>query len=430
MFHTPLGDLGPKRVRLRALTASLCSLTLCFIGSATVLTVLSLAHSHTTPTHAAQAHGNKKSAAIKRIFADLRELNDDPSDQYYAMPREDNIFDWHFTIRGPTETAFEGGIYHGRIILPLDYPMKPPNIMLLTPNGRFVVRQKICLSISAYHPESWNPAWGVRTMLEAIISFMPSKGEGAIGSLDYTPDERKRLAAQSHAYECPDCGLVKEVLEENTPELGSVVAREAGGDGGGEGVNKYAEQAKALHMHAATGPTLVRNASEMAKEEAAARKEDDEGPMAVPVPAASGAGGGEARGGEGKREEKQHGVGDDEVRRQPVVQPTADGAAAVSELRQRAGRPAGGGGGGGEEKMPERAAAAAATPAPPHNTQPAVAAVAAAAPARAPVRAVAPAAPAAPAAASGPSKTDRALVAIAWVLFFAITALLFRKLLR
>ena len=391
LFHTPLGDLGPKRVRLRALTASLCSLTLCFIGSATVLTVLSLAHSHTTPTHAAQAHGNKKSAAIKRIFADLRELNDDPSDQYYAMPREDNIFDWHFTIRGPTETAFEGGIYHGRIILPLDYPMKPPNIMLLTPNGRFVVRQKICLSISAYHPESWNPAWGVRTMLEAIISFMPSKGEGAIGSLDYTPDERKRLAAQSHAYECPDCGLVKEVLEENTPELGSVVAREAGGDGGGEGVNKYAEQAKALHMHAATGPTLVRNASEMAKEEAAARKEDDE------------------------------------VRRQPVVQPTADGAAAVSELRQRAGRPAGGGGGGGEEKMPERAAAAAATPAPPHNTQPAVAAVAAAAPARAPVRAVA---PAAPAAASGPSKTDRALVAIAWVLFFAITALLFRKLLR
>ena len=34
----------------------------------------------------------------------------------------------------------------------------------------------------------------VRTVLLAIIGFMPTKGEGAIGSLDYTPDERKVLA--------------------------------------------------------------------------------------------------------------------------------------------------------------------------------------------------------------------------------------------
>lgn len=34
----------------------------------------------------------------------------------------------------------------------------------------------------------------VRTALIAIIGFMPTKGEGAIGSLDYTPEERKALA--------------------------------------------------------------------------------------------------------------------------------------------------------------------------------------------------------------------------------------------
>jgi hypothetical protein len=44
----------------------------------------------------------------------------------------DNLFDWHFTIRGPPDTPFEGGMYHGRIILPSDYPFRPPNIMLLT----------------------------------------------------------------------------------------------------------------------------------------------------------------------------------------------------------------------------------------------------------------------------------------------------------
>lgn len=36
--------------------------------------------------------------------------------------------------------------------------------------------------------------FSVRTALLAIIGFMPTKGEGAIGSLDYTPEERKALA--------------------------------------------------------------------------------------------------------------------------------------------------------------------------------------------------------------------------------------------
>lgn len=36
--------------------------------------------------------------------------------------------------------------------------------------------------------------FSVRTALIAIIGFMPTKGEGAIGSLDYTPEERRALA--------------------------------------------------------------------------------------------------------------------------------------------------------------------------------------------------------------------------------------------
>jgi ubiquitin-conjugating enzyme E2 J1 len=75
------------------------------------------------------------------------------------------------------------------------------------------------LSISAYHEETWQPAWGgeyrtststyaqlvldivgffpvVRTMLEALISFMPTDGMGAIGALDWTAEERKKLAIE------------------------------------------------------------------------------------------------------------------------------------------------------------------------------------------------------------------------------------------
>ncbi|CAH8357134.1 unnamed protein product, partial [Eruca vesicaria subsp. sativa] len=48
----------------------------------------------------------------------------------------ENIFEWQSSIRGPADTEFEGGIYHGRIQLPADYPFKPPSFMLLTHNGR------------------------------------------------------------------------------------------------------------------------------------------------------------------------------------------------------------------------------------------------------------------------------------------------------
>ncbi|CAI5746420.1 unnamed protein product [Peronospora destructor] len=179
-----------------------------------------------------------RNTAVKRIQGDVREMMTNPSDQYAASPLETDMFDWHFTLRGPRDTEFEGGIYHGRILLPSDYPFKPPNIMLLTPNGRFEVKKKICLSISAYHPEEWQPAWGVRLILEALISFMPTKGEGAIGALDFSADERKRLAKLSTNYKCEICGRVAELLPELKVKNEDV-----------KKPSKYTEQIAQLHMH-------------------------------------------------------------------------------------------------------------------------------------------------------------------------------------
>lgn len=68
---------------------------------------------------------------VKRLMREACELKE-ITEEYSAHPLEDNLFEWHFTIRGPPDTEFEGGIYHGRIILPSEYPMKPPNIILLT----------------------------------------------------------------------------------------------------------------------------------------------------------------------------------------------------------------------------------------------------------------------------------------------------------
>ena len=145
--------------------------------------------------------------AVKRIMGELKELTQGarPDDHFVAAPMEDNLFEWHFSIRGPTGTAFDGGVYHGKIMLPSEYPFKPPSITLLTPNGRFEVGKKICLSVSAHHPEHWQPAWGIRTIITALIAFMPTKADGALAGLDYTDEERRELAARSHAWHCPSC---------------------------------------------------------------------------------------------------------------------------------------------------------------------------------------------------------------------------------
>ncbi|GLG96881.1 Ubiquitin-conjugating enzyme E2-17 kDa [Gryllus bimaculatus] len=136
---------------------------------------------------------NTKSPAVKRLMREACELKD-ATEEYWAHPLDDNLFEWHFTVRGPPSTDFEGGVYHGRIILPPEYPMKPPHIILLTPNGRFETNKKICLSISGHHPETWQPSWSIRTALLALIAFMPTPGNGTIGSLEYTPEERQTLA--------------------------------------------------------------------------------------------------------------------------------------------------------------------------------------------------------------------------------------------
>lgn len=148
---------------------------------------------------------------MKRLMREAAEMSNATSD-YFAAPLEDNLFEWHFTVRGPEDTEFQGGIYHGRIIVPAEYPMKPPDIIVLTPNGRFEVGKKICLSISGFHPETWQPSWSIRTALLAIIGFMPTPGQGTIGSLDYTQEERRALARRSVSWCCDLCGAASSLL--------------------------------------------------------------------------------------------------------------------------------------------------------------------------------------------------------------------------
>jgi len=158
-------------------------------------------------------------SAVKRIQRELKEISESPSRHWTASPVADDLFEWQFVVRGPPATDFEGGIYTGRIVLPVNYPMAPPSISLLTPNGRWEVGKKICLSNSSYHPELWQPAWGIRTIMEALRTQFPMPGDGAIGALDWPSDLRKRLAIESLDFVCaPGSKPNRELLPVLSPD--------------------------------------------------------------------------------------------------------------------------------------------------------------------------------------------------------------------
>lgn len=74
--------------------------------------------------------------------------------------------------------------------------MRPPSVLILTPNGRWELNKKICLTFTGYHEEQWLPAWGIRTAVLGVQQFMSAKERAAvgIGSLETEEGERVRLA--------------------------------------------------------------------------------------------------------------------------------------------------------------------------------------------------------------------------------------------
>jgi ubiquitin-conjugating enzyme E2 J2 len=138
-------------------------------------------------------------------------------------------------MRGPDDSPYAGGEYHGVLLFTSNYPFAPPGIKMFTPSGRFQVcdlrgsvchlsqdhpmlmalfafgsiayysnlqpDRKICSSFSDFHPGSWNPAWSVSTILTGLLSFMLSD-EITTGSVRTSIAEKKAFASKSHDWNC------------------------------------------------------------------------------------------------------------------------------------------------------------------------------------------------------------------------------------
>lgn len=138
------------------------------------------------------------SITIKRLHKEFIDLNKNKSELFQIVPVDNDIFTYYFLLAG-LDRPYKGGYYLGKLLLPQNYPMQAGDIEMLTPNGRFGIGGKICLSNTAFHPESFTPMWTLRTSLLGFASIFMDYPSG-INHIKESDEERRIKAAASVSY--------------------------------------------------------------------------------------------------------------------------------------------------------------------------------------------------------------------------------------
>jgi ubiquitin-protein ligase len=142
---------------------------------------------------------------LKRINGDLKHFTKENPKYFDVYPNPDNMLEIYFLLDGREDTLYEGGQYVGKIVHSPDYPRKAPDYYIFTPNGRFEVNKKICLTNSGFHQADWAPAaWNLVTLLEGLSSVWHSdikEDKIGIGHMVSThPDIIKEMAVCSSLF--------------------------------------------------------------------------------------------------------------------------------------------------------------------------------------------------------------------------------------
>ena len=127
---------------------------------------------------------------------------------------------WKGRIKGPIDTCYQGGIFDVDIIIPDDYPFKPPKMKFDTkiwhPNISSVTGA-ICLDILK---NDWTPALTIRTALISLQALMcepvPNDPQDAVVAKQYMSDIKLFNETAKHwveEYANPERNFEKKIKE-------------------------------------------------------------------------------------------------------------------------------------------------------------------------------------------------------------------------
>ena len=113
---------------------------------------------------------------IQNEFCDLQQNPIASLGIVVGMPDPNNPYLWQCTMLGPTDTSFAGGLFYLKIIFPIDYPSKAPEVLFVTPIYHVNVNHlkqstcplgHICISTLNF----WNPDTRIREILTNIFAL-------------------------------------------------------------------------------------------------------------------------------------------------------------------------------------------------------------------------------------------------------------------
>jgi len=134
--------------------------------------------------------------AVKRLLSDARQMENDPPDGVSGAPLDPHApFVWRCAIFGPSDTAWEGGVFQLQMQFGVDYPQKPPVVRFISKifHPNVFVDGHLCLDIIQ---DKWSPVYSVSTILTSIQSLLSDPNTASPAN----PEAAKLYASDQKEY--------------------------------------------------------------------------------------------------------------------------------------------------------------------------------------------------------------------------------------
>ena len=169
-----------------------------------------------------------------RIKKEYQDLQKEKNSNVKVKLVDNDIRHWKGRIKGPIDTCYQGGIFDVDIVIPNEYPFKPPKMKFDTkiwhPNISSVTGA-ICLDILK---NEWTPALTIRTALISLQALMcepvPNDPQDAVVAKQYMSDIKLFNETAKHwveEYANPERNLQKKIKEITEMGFSEAQAKEA-----------------------------------------------------------------------------------------------------------------------------------------------------------------------------------------------------------